>query len=64
MMIKDTETQTQTQTLADARSLWLAAPHPKIEGVSNASRQANDLKNHDRALACLAAAAGDGEGCP
>lgn len=61
MMIKITETQTQTQTLADARSFWLAAPHPKLEGVSNASRQANDLKNYDRALACLAAAAGDGE---
>lgn len=52
---------TITKTLADARTLWLAAPHPKREGASNASRQANDLKNHDRALACLAAAAGDGE---
>lgn len=55
---------TENATLDDGYQSWLAAPHPRVEGVTNAGRKANDLKNYDRALACFIAAVGDGEADP
>lgn len=55
------ENYTTTQSLHDGHERWLAAPHAKLLGKTNAERKVNDLKNHERALRCYAAAAGDGE---
>ncbi len=55
---------TENATLHEGYQRWLAAPHPRFEGVTNAGRKPNDLKNHERALACYIAAVGDGEQDP
>lgn len=55
------ENYTTTQSLSGGYERWLAAPHAKRSGKTNAERKANDLKNHERALRCYAVAAGDGE---
>ena len=58
---ESTENTEATLTLADAWSTWLESLHPNGSGVKNRDRKANDLNNFERALACFAAGAGDGE---
>lgn len=55
------EENTEQLTLFDGYQRWLEADHPRRSGLKNSDRKANDLKNHERALACFVAAVGDGE---
>lgn len=48
-------------TLVEGLAQWLEAEHPNQPGLKNRDRKENDLKNHERALQCFAAAVGDGE---
>lgn len=54
-------TQKDIVTLKDVYYTWTEMNQPRRSGFKNKDRKPNDLKNHERALRCLAAGASGGK---